>query len=251
MSARTDSMSPSRASTMATRASRTGRANASTSARAPEVCRLTTLATLLWISSPPGTPETAGIRRASNGSAAFDLPEGGSEVGFGPHPGLVMEHSPGVDGSCPLPARAGRTRSGGAPRLCLKLRHEGVDVGHLHVSFHGRMVLLGALPPCAYSSRGCGVPRRQLRPLHGVRHQNDDGVVVDVRRSLLESGARGPTAANKQLMLSYDKPMIYYSLSTLILVRAWEILIITRRSTKYSSQRLLVNAMQFGRRLCL
>ena len=69
---------------MAARASRTGRAKPSTSWRAPWVWRLTTLATLLWMSSPPGTPEVAGILPASKGRAAATCARWARRSGWGP-----------------------------------------------------------------------------------------------------------------------------------------------------------------------
>ena len=54
---------------------------------------------------------------------------------------------------------------------------------------------------------------------------------------------------SKQLMLIYDKPMIYYPLSTLIQAGISDILIITTPEDQSAFQRLLGDGSQFGIRL--
>ena len=51
---------------------------------------------------------------------------------------------------------------------------------------------------------------------------------------------------SKQLMPIYDKPMIYYPLSTLMLAGVKDILIITTREDQYSFMKLLKDGKQFG-----
>ena len=54
---------------------------------------------------------------------------------------------------------------------------------------------------------------------------------------------------SKQLMPVYDKPMIYYPLSVLMLAGIRDILIITTPEDNAAFRRLLVNGSDFGIRL--
>ena len=53
-------------------------------------------------------------------------------------------------------------------------------------------------------------------------------------------------AVNKQLLAIYDKPMIYYPLSVLMLAQVNEILIITRKEDLKSFKALLGNGKNIG-----
>lgn len=56
-------------------------------------------------------------------------------------------------------------------------------------------------------------------------------------------------ACSKHLMLLYDKPMIYYSLSTLMLAGIKEILIVVNKNFKDNYKKLLKDGSQFGLRI--
>jgi glucose-1-phosphate thymidylyltransferase len=57
-------------------------------------------------------------------------------------------------------------------------------------------------------------------------------------------------AVSKQLLPVFDKPMIYYPLSTLVMAGVTEILLITRPEDQVQFHRLLGDGSQLGLRLC-